>query len=192
MCSFIQVGSLPTRFSYTRTKPTNYGLTPAEILLATDAELNEFVGMKQFAPYRRDGGTGWDGKRGEKLSELRKKLGERGVTVGGGEHHRGNTARGGAVEGPMKKRMGKKERMKLKQQQGENGAATEDAVMTEPHDAPPPATEGKTKKRKRDEPAKQTDAKEVTTAPAGEDGASGKRKRKRRRKAAGIAVDGDE
>ncbi|KAG1176681.1 hypothetical protein G6F70_003364 [Rhizopus microsporus] len=45
-------GDVYTRFKYTKTEPENYGLTPEEILLADDAELNKYVGIKQLAPYR--------------------------------------------------------------------------------------------------------------------------------------------
>ncbi|KAF9974529.1 KRRI-Interacting protein 1 [Actinomortierella ambigua] len=47
------VGDTPTRFKYSKVKPTAYGLTPVEILLADDKDLNEYVSLKKFAPYRR-------------------------------------------------------------------------------------------------------------------------------------------
>jgi protein KRI1 len=43
-------GDIYTRFKYAKTEPENYGLTPEEILLADDAELNKYVGMKALAP----------------------------------------------------------------------------------------------------------------------------------------------
>lgn len=46
------VGDLPTRFKYSRVKPSTFGLTPVEILLADDKDLNEFVSLKKFATYR--------------------------------------------------------------------------------------------------------------------------------------------
>ncbi|KAL1916494.1 uncharacterized protein VTP21DRAFT_5685 [Calcarisporiella thermophila] len=46
------VGDQPTRFKYRQVKPASYGLTPVEILLADDQELNEFVSLKKIAPYR--------------------------------------------------------------------------------------------------------------------------------------------
>lgn len=43
-------GDLYTRFKYTKTEPEDYGLTPEEILLADDNELNKYIGMKTLAP----------------------------------------------------------------------------------------------------------------------------------------------
>ncbi|KAJ2730747.1 Ribosome biogenesis protein Kri1 [Coemansia sp. BCRC 34962] len=45
---------LPTRFKYSKVKAVDYGLTPAEILLADDKYLNEYVSVKKIAPYRPD------------------------------------------------------------------------------------------------------------------------------------------
>ncbi|KAF9581260.1 hypothetical protein BGW38_001782 [Lunasporangiospora selenospora] len=47
------VGDQPTRFKYHKVGSSSYGLSPVEILLADDADLNEFVSLKKFAPYRR-------------------------------------------------------------------------------------------------------------------------------------------
>ncbi|KAG0369944.1 KRI1-like family C-terminal-domain-containing protein [Gamsiella multidivaricata] len=47
------VGDIPTRFKYHKVKPATFGLTPVEILLADDKDLNEFISLKKFAPYRR-------------------------------------------------------------------------------------------------------------------------------------------
>ena len=44
------VGGIPTRFKYYQTEKTDFGLTPEEILLADDQELNEFVSLKKLAP----------------------------------------------------------------------------------------------------------------------------------------------
>ncbi|KAI8320615.1 Krr1-domain-containing protein [Martensiomyces pterosporus] len=45
-------GDLPTRFKYSKVKAVNYGLTPAEILLADEKFLNEYVSVKKIAAYR--------------------------------------------------------------------------------------------------------------------------------------------
>ncbi|KAJ2821729.1 Ribosome biogenesis protein Kri1, partial [Coemansia sp. 'formosensis'] len=45
---------LPTRFKYSKVKAVDYGLTPAEILLADDKYLNDYVSVKKIAPYRPD------------------------------------------------------------------------------------------------------------------------------------------
>ncbi|KZV91710.1 hypothetical protein EXIGLDRAFT_836921 [Exidia glandulosa HHB12029] len=96
------VGGMPTRFKYTSVASDQFGLTPAEILMATDQELNQYVSVKRYAPYRKSGAN-WDSTRGEKLRELRDKLKERGAG-----------APADASEGEKKKRKGKKERMREK------------------------------------------------------------------------------
>ncbi|RCH90392.1 hypothetical protein CU098_000018, partial [Rhizopus stolonifer] len=45
-------GDVFTRFKYAKTEKEDYGLTPEEILLADDAELNKYIGLKALAPYR--------------------------------------------------------------------------------------------------------------------------------------------
>ncbi|KAJ2782250.1 Ribosome biogenesis protein Kri1 [Coemansia javaensis] len=47
-------GDLPTRFKYVNVKPVDYGLTPAEILLADEKLLNSHVSVKRLAAYRPD------------------------------------------------------------------------------------------------------------------------------------------
>jgi protein KRI1 len=44
-------GGMPTRFKYRKVEPTNFGLTPVEILLADEQDLNAFVSLKKLAPY---------------------------------------------------------------------------------------------------------------------------------------------
>ncbi|KAK0502995.1 KRI1-like family C-terminal-domain-containing protein [Armillaria luteobubalina] len=96
------VGGMTTRFKYTPVQAQNFALTPAEILMATDAELNEYMGVKKYAPYRKD--SVWDPKRGEKLKELKQKITARS----------GDSATTLESEKPAKKRKGKKERMRSK------------------------------------------------------------------------------
>lgn len=97
---------MPTRFRYTHVPSQSFALTPAEILMATDAELNSYVGLKKFAPYRKDGSS-WDKNRGARLKEFKDTLRDRGVGAGDG----GAKAAG---EKPAKKRKGKKERLREK------------------------------------------------------------------------------
>jgi protein KRI1 len=42
----------PTGFRYRETSPTTFGLTPRDILLASDSQLNEFAGLKKLAAFR--------------------------------------------------------------------------------------------------------------------------------------------
>jgi protein KRI1 len=55
------------RFGYLETKPETFGLTTRDILMASDADLNEFAGLKKLAHWRDP----------EKLSKDRKRLGKK-------------------------------------------------------------------------------------------------------------------
>lgn len=55
-------------FRYRDTSPTAFGLTPLEILTASDAQLNEFVGLKKLASFRDP----------ERKRKDKKKLGKKG------------------------------------------------------------------------------------------------------------------
>ncbi|KAF8331256.1 Krr1-domain-containing protein [Amanita rubescens] len=105
------VAGMKTRFRYAPVKSESFALTPVEILMATDQELNQYVSIRKYAPYRRD--AQWDNNRNEKLRELKKQIAERmgraGMDAGDGEADR--HARGSK---PAKKRKGRKERMKAK------------------------------------------------------------------------------
>ena len=83
-----------------------------EILLATDAELNEYMGIKKYAPYRK---SQWENNRDEKLKDLKGKLKDRMHDFGGSGA--GGGGEGEAADGKRKtkKRKGKKERMKEQQ-----------------------------------------------------------------------------
>lgn len=92
--------------------------------MATDAELNGFIGMKHYAPYRH-GGLGAAGRdHGKKLRDLKNRIArrkwgeefdeandkvERRRDAGWQNNSRGP---GSAQEGAPKKRKGKKERMR--------------------------------------------------------------------------------
>lgn len=108
------VGDLPTRFKYVNVPASSYALDPVEILLASDKELNEYMSIKRLAPYKNK--QHWDKDRNTKLKELKQKLASRtwdGVPASEwSSSGRQNRVEGG--EHKKKKRMGKKERKKLK------------------------------------------------------------------------------
>ncbi|KAI0317422.1 KRI1-like family C-terminal-domain-containing protein [Amylostereum chailletii] len=107
---------MPTRFRYVPVPKTSYGLSAVDILMADDRDLNEYVGLKKYAPYRKEKDR-WDAKRPEKLQEFKQKLTARGVDT----HVDGQ----GEEERKEKKRKGKKERMKAKAAQVTTGEAEE-------------------------------------------------------------------
>ena len=47
-----QLTSEVPRFRYRDTSPTTFGLTPRDILLASDAQLNQFAGLKKLSSFR--------------------------------------------------------------------------------------------------------------------------------------------
>ncbi|TFY50735.1 hypothetical protein EVJ58_g10912, partial [Rhodofomes roseus] len=98
----------PRASSTLASRPQTFGLSATEILMATDAELNQFMGVKKLAPYRKEGkGKTWDGQRTARLKELKDKLKDRGIVLGEGGADRDRTEK-------PKKRKGKKERMREK------------------------------------------------------------------------------
>lgn len=115
---------MPTRFHYAPVQSASYSLTPVEILLSTDAELNQYMGIKKYAPYRDRKQEGWDHSRNTRLSELKDRLKGRwwGADTYGGS---AEGAAGPSGEGKQKKRKGKKERMKLKAAVAENEVETD-------------------------------------------------------------------
>ncbi|EPQ55289.1 Krr1-domain-containing protein [Gloeophyllum trabeum ATCC 11539] len=162
------VGGMPTRFKYTKVAPQNFGLSPVEILTATDAELNQFMGIKKLAPYRK--GVRWDNQRNEKLRELKTAVAERQQASGFG------FASNPGAEGEQrkKKRKGKKERMKLKAASGDVGEDGEEGG----EDGETPVPE-QAEVRKRKEPDESGDGE----GDGVQEGASAKKKRRRHRKA---------
>ncbi|CAG8488441.1 16127_t:CDS:10 [Dentiscutata erythropus] len=71
------IGDTPTRFKYKQVKPTSFGLTSAEFLLADDKDLNEYVSLKKIAPFRPENLVEKDIKKYSKkkrLQKFRKKL----------------------------------------------------------------------------------------------------------------------
>ena len=94
------IGDLPTRFKYTQVAPADYGMSAVDILLADDEQLNSVVGLKNLQPYRRGKNRPMD--LGKKLGQFRKDV-------------YGNTSKTADGEDkPGKKRLGKKERNRLK------------------------------------------------------------------------------
>jgi protein KRI1 len=84
-------------------------------LLATDQELNNYVSVKKYAPYRQDKGDRhrWNKKDQEKLHELKSIIKNRtGNTFGNRSMGGGQASSDGGEK--AKKRKGKKERMKAK------------------------------------------------------------------------------
>lgn len=158
------IGDLRTRFKYTKSAPQSFGLSPAEILMATDEELNELVSLKHLAPYRR-GGLGSAGRGlGQRVRHLKSRLSER---KWGDEmpeekkkpaRRKKNAGGEGANAIPLGdgrpgKRLGKKERMKL---QAAAASAEEPAagkrkreVDAEPAAEPAGTGDGKKKRRKK-------------------------------------------
>ncbi|KAF2742140.1 Krr1-domain-containing protein [Sporormia fimetaria CBS 119925] len=58
-------------FRYRETSPTTFGLTPRDILLASDAQLNEFAGLKKLATFRDPAKKKKDKKHLSKKARLR-------------------------------------------------------------------------------------------------------------------------
>jgi len=99
---------MPTRFKYTPVQPQSFALTPVEILTATDSELNQYLSVKKYAPYRKE--NNWDKGRVDRLKELKHTIVERSQGMGmsgGGSYQDAHGER-------LKKRKGKKERLKMK------------------------------------------------------------------------------
>ena len=130
-----QVAGIPTRFNYTKSAPQSFGLTAAEILMADDKDLRQYMGIKKYAPYRKGGN--WDQQRPERLKEFRDKLNVKKTNWNGED---------GEVQ--VKKRKGKKERERAK---------TAAAIATVPESDEPQAG-GKEKKRKPEEPSEGLEA----------------------------------
>jgi len=61
----------PSRFRYRETSPTTYGLSALDILMAEDAQLNQYVGLKKLASFRDAEKKKKDKKRLGKKARLR-------------------------------------------------------------------------------------------------------------------------
>ncbi|KAF8070380.1 KRI1-like family C-terminal-domain-containing protein [Lyophyllum atratum] len=155
------VGDMPTRFKYTPVQPQNFALTPVEILMATDQELNEYMSVKKYAPYRKE--VKWDSKRNDRLKELKDKISERSTRAG---FVAGSSRDSATADKPAKKRKGKKERMK---QKGAEGVDDDDAAV---RSAAIPVNEASSKRKREGD----------GTAEAGDAAQESVVKKKRRRK----------
>ncbi|OLL25052.1 Protein kri1 [Neolecta irregularis DAH-3] len=74
------VNGQATRFRYRECTPTTFGLTVDDILNATEKELNEYVGIKKYQPYRNEESRKRDKKKfgkKQRLREWRKSVEER-------------------------------------------------------------------------------------------------------------------
>ncbi|ORX37669.1 hypothetical protein BD324DRAFT_622820 [Kockovaella imperatae] len=146
------IGDMPTRFKYTRSVPLDFGLTPVEMLLATDAELNAIAGMKHLAPYRQRKGFGRAGiGMDRRIRDLQQNLKDRkwGEEAAPQEGDVNKASRGSGadlvpVSGDRKrkgKRMGKNERKRARGADGEEADGPASAskgqenvsTMTEKH-----------------------------------------------------------
>ncbi|KZS87753.1 Krr1-domain-containing protein [Sistotremastrum niveocremeum HHB9708] len=102
------VGDLPTRFKYTQAPAESFSLSAEDILLASDKDLNEYMGLKKYAPYRKAGSKVWDKNRPAKLRDFKAKL--NGRSWGGQSSETQNDG----VDETKKRRKGKKERERAK------------------------------------------------------------------------------
>ena len=189
--NFNQVGDLPTRFKYASVQPTDYALTPAEILMATDKELNEYMSVKKYAPYRRDNPDKhrWNKTNQEKLRELKTKVTERSGGAFGSVAGRPGRENG---EERTRKRKGKKERLKARAALG--GPDEEEVDGGGEEEAPGvPAAVGDAKslkKRKRDNQVSKVDLTEDKQSVDNgdvEEAAPRKKKRRHRKKDSEVA-----
>ena len=124
--------------------------------MATDQDLNQYMSVKRYAPYRAEK---WDSNRGERLKEFREKL--KGHVGDNGMSHRSEDA-------TQKKRLGKKERQKRR------AAATADGDVDKGKAGVEAAGEVSDKKRK----ITSEDPEDGVEGP----GMNGSHKKKRRRK----------
>lgn len=75
------VGGIPTRFKYREVPANDFGLTPEEILLADDKELNAWVSLRKAVQYRSSDEEHRDRKRFKQRSKDA-------VGIGGGRSRR--------------------------------------------------------------------------------------------------------
>lgn len=73
----IIAGGIRTRFKYRQVGGQNWGLTAEDILLATDDELNAYVGLKKLAPFREREWTVSEHQQHKAVKALRRRIAAR-------------------------------------------------------------------------------------------------------------------
>lgn len=99
------IGDQPTRFKYTQVPSSSYGLTPEEILLAEDEDLQGIVSLKRLQPYRE--GRSRPSDLNARIKEFRRKYQNR--------QEEQFEDKDDKEEKSKTKRMGKKERQRRKE-----------------------------------------------------------------------------
>jgi len=110
----------PTRFRYRETSPTSFGLTSRDILMASDASLNKFAGLKKMATFRDADKKRKDKKHLGKKARLRQwrmeKFGREDgpeVIIGANAGEVAEQNDVDIVEGKKKKKRSRKNRVKV-------------------------------------------------------------------------------
>jgi KRI1-like family C-terminal/KRI1-like family len=67
-------GAIKTRMKYKPVPASDFGLTPEEILLLDDSDLNKYVGLKRLAPYREQEWKVPEYLQKKAIKDLRKKV----------------------------------------------------------------------------------------------------------------------
>lgn len=124
--------------------------------MATDAELNQYMGVKKYAPYRK-GKERWDASKIERLKEFKSAVGKRAWAPWADGNGGKDGGDGGTAE-KKKKRKGKKEREREKGAVVDGGASTSAAGTGEKRAAGELDGEGagdapKKKRRRKNAPA---------------------------------------
>ena len=113
------------RFRYRETSPSSFGLTARDILLANDAQLNQFAGLKKMAAFRDPERKRKDKKRLGKKARLREwrreTFGDPDGPKGGFQDDHVEPANGDADGSGQAAKRGKKKRGKKKNQKTVTG-----------------------------------------------------------------------
>lgn len=117
-----KVGDVKTRFKYAKVPAESFNLTPEEILLATDAELNSFMSLKKLAPYRHDSAA-YQSKQAQKQ---RKKLKELRDTIRNRKW--GEEVDEAQAQAALEKRKEKKRRYRENAEKKSGGSAAADGT----------------------------------------------------------------